>query len=240
MATEKKPAGRAGKKAVGRPRRLDPETIVATARRIIEEEGVAAVSMRRVAKEVGSTPMALYHYVRDKDELLMLTLSGVAATFPRPALPADPRQRLVDTSVHMHGVLAQLPWVLEILALGDLTDKGALWMAEEILESSIACGLTPEQAVRTYRTIWHFVYGNLVFTAAMARREAEPERRWNFPAILTDEDAKELPRLTELAPQWNKLGEYEVREQLEAIIDGLLSRAQRTRTDGPTHPHRLQ
>ncbi|MCM2394151.1 TetR/AcrR family transcriptional regulator [Streptomyces albipurpureus] len=233
MAAEQKPPGDArAKRAVGRPRRLDPETIVATARRIIEEEGVAALSMRRVAREVGVTPMALYHHVRDKDELLMLTLSGTAATFPRPELPADPRERLIDVSVHMHQVLEQLPWVLEILALGDLTDKGALWMVEEILASSIACGLSPEQAVRAYRTIWHFVYGNLVFTAAMARRAAEPERQWNFPTMLTDEDAAQLPRLTELASRWDKVGEYDIREQLAAIIDGLLSRAERPQPGG--------
>lgn len=61
--------------------------MVAIARRIIEEEGVDALSMRRVAKELGSTPMALYHYVQDKDELLMLTLSGTAAAFPVPNCP---------------------------------------------------------------------------------------------------------------------------------------------------------
>ncbi|MFI1885518.1 TetR/AcrR family transcriptional regulator [Streptomyces jumonjinensis] len=216
------------KRSAGRPRRLDPETIVATARRVIEEEGVDAVSMRRIAKEVGSTPMALYHYVRDKDELLLLTLAGVSAAIPRPELPADPRARLVAVSAHMHGVLGRMPWVLKVLALGDLTDKQALWMAEEILGSAMACGLSPARAVHAYRTIWHFVYGDLVFRAAMARRREEPERRRHFPAMLTEDDRAELPHLTALAPRWDELQEYDVTEQLSAIVDGLLSRAHRT------------
>lgn len=117
--------------------------MVATARRIVEEEGVDALSMRRVAKELGSTPMALYHYVQDKDELLMLTLSGTAAAFPRPHLPEDPRERLLAVAVHMHDILSRMPWVLDILALGELTDRNALWMVEEIVDSAIACGLSP-------------------------------------------------------------------------------------------------
>lgn len=117
--------------------------MVATARRIVEEEGVDALSMRRVAKELGSTPMALYHYVQDKDELLMLTLSGTAAAFPRPHLPEDPRERLLAVAVHMHDILSRIPWVLDILALGELTDRNALWMVEEIIDSAITCGLSP-------------------------------------------------------------------------------------------------
>ncbi|MFI2208970.1 TetR/AcrR family transcriptional regulator [Streptomyces sp. NPDC020141] len=213
------------KRSAGRPRRLDPETIVAAARRIIEEEGVDAVSMRRVAKEVGSTPMALYHHVRDKDELLLLTLAGVSAAFPRPELPEDPRARLVTVSLHMHEVLSRVPWVLKVLALGDLTDRQALWIAEEILDSAMACGLSEAQAVAAYRTIWHFVYGDLVFRAARERRAREPDRPRYFPATLTEEDRAELPRLTALAPRWDELQRYDVEEQLTAVVDGLLGRA---------------
>lgn len=216
------------KRRVGRPRRVDTETIVATARRILAEEGVAALSMRRVAKEVGTTPMALYHHVRDKDDLLMLTLSGTAATTPRPELPAEPRERLLAVSLHMHDTLARLPWVVEVLSLGDLTDKGALWMVEEIVGAGIDCGLTSAEAVRAYRTIWHCVYGDLVFRHAMRRRAEDPERKRYFPDMLTEADADELPHLAALAGRWDELtGDYDTERQLGAVIDGLLGRAER-------------
>lgn len=216
------------KKKRGRPSRIDLDTIVGIARRILQEEGVAALSMRRVAKEVGTTPMALYHHVRDKDELLMLTLSGTADSVPRPELPDDPRERLLAVAVHMHGTLARMPWVVEVLSLGDLTDKGALWMVEEIIGCCTTCGLTPSQAVAAYRTIWHCVYGDLVFRQAMARRAQEPDRRRYFPDMLTDADAEELPHLTALADSWLELtAEYDVSTQLAAVIDGLLGPARR-------------
>ncbi|GAB2973492.1 TetR/AcrR family transcriptional regulator C-terminal domain-containing protein [Streptomyces pseudoechinosporeus] len=215
------------RKNVGRPRRIEARQIVDVARRIIQEEGVDAVSMRRVAKEVGTTPMALYHHVRDKDDLLMLTLSGMAATVPRPDLPEDPRDRMLAVTVHMHAVLRQMPWVIEVLGLGDLTDKGALWMTEEIIASGIASGLTPRAAVHAYRTIWHCVYGDLVFRRAMERRAQEPDRKRYFPdALLSEDDATELPHLTSLADHWDELtGDYDITEQLKAIVNGLLAHA---------------
>ncbi|MFG2499930.1 TetR/AcrR family transcriptional regulator [Streptomyces sp. NPDC048441] len=216
------------KKKRGRPSRIDLDTIVDVARRILQEEGVAALSMRRVAKEVGTTPMALYHHVHDKDELLMLTLSGTADSTPRPELPDDPRDRLLAVSLHMHDTLARMPWVVEVLSLGDLTDKGALWMVEEIIGCGIACGLTQAQAVAAYRTIWHCVYGDLVFRQAMARRSAEPDRKRHFPGMITEADATDLPHMTALADRWLELTEaYDVSEQLGAVIDGLLGRARR-------------
>ncbi|MFH8607680.1 TetR/AcrR family transcriptional regulator [Streptomyces sp. NPDC018029] len=222
------PSGGVKKRRVGRPRRIQTETIVEVARRILAAEGVAALSMRRVAKEVGTTPMALYHHVRDKDELLMLTLSGTAAALPRPELPADPRERLLAVSLHMHGMLARMPWVVEVLSLGDLTDKGALWMVEEIVGAGIDCGLTPADAVRAYRTIWHCVYGDLVFRHAMERRAEDPGRKRHFPDLLADVDPAELPHLAALAGRWSELTEdYDVARQLDAVIDGLLGRAQR-------------
>lgn len=222
--TSGRPVGR----PVGRPRRLDPDVMVATARRIVEEEGVAALSMRRVAKELGSTPMALYHYVQDKDELLMLTLSGTAAAFPRPELPEDPRERLVAVAAHMHDIIGRIPWVLDILALGELTDRNALWMVEEIVDCALACGLSPARSVRAYRTIWSYVYGDLVFRRAADRRAENPSRREFFPEMITEGDAAELPRLTEVKDRWREYAaDYETVEELDAIVDGLLGRGTR-------------
>ncbi|MFJ4963096.1 TetR/AcrR family transcriptional regulator [Streptomyces sp. NPDC088729] len=211
---------------VGRPRRLDPDRMVATARRIVEEEGVDALSMRRVAKELGSTPMALYHYVQDKDELLMLTLAGTAADFPRPELPEDPRERMVAVAVHLHDVIGRIPWVLDILALGEPTDRNALWMVEEIVDCALACGLTPARSVRAYRTIWSYVYGDLVLRRAAARRAHSPARRQSFPETLTPKDAAELPRLTAVKDRWRAYAaDYEVAEEIDAVVAGLLTRA---------------
>ncbi|MDV9177918.1 helix-turn-helix domain-containing protein [Streptomyces sp. W16] len=213
----------ARKRAVGRPRRIEAAQIVDVARRILQEEGIEAVSMRRVAKEVGTTPMALYHHVRDKDALLMLTLSGLASTLPRPVLSEDPRERILATTAHMQALLGSMPWLADVLVHGDLLDKGALWMVEEIVDSFIVAGLTPEEAVSGYRTIWYLVLGDLIYRRGVDRRAAEQEHERYFTALVTEEDADELPRLVGLWQRWDELTvSYDLARQLEAVLDGLL------------------
>ncbi|ATL29862.1 hypothetical protein [Streptomyces formicae] len=144
----------------------------------------------------------------------MLTLSGTAATTPRPELPAEPRERLLAVALHMHDTLARLPWVVEEIVGAEGGD----------------CGLAPADAVRAYRTIWHRVYGDLAFRHAMRRRAEEPERKRYFPDMLTEADADELPHLAALAGRWEELTvNYATERQLGAVIDGLLSRAERPR-----------
>src|ERR1700749_1700255 len=51
---------------------LSRERIAATALQIADAEGFEAVSMRRIASELGAGTMTLYHYVKTKDELIAL------------------------------------------------------------------------------------------------------------------------------------------------------------------------
>jgi TetR/AcrR family transcriptional regulator, tetracycline repressor protein len=55
----------------GRPRRIDPESVPRLALAIADREGLKAVTMRRLAAELGVTPMSLYRHFADKDALLV-------------------------------------------------------------------------------------------------------------------------------------------------------------------------
>src|ERR1700693_1483386 len=69
--------------ALGRPG-LTREAVVARALEIGTAEGLEAVSLRRLAQELGVTPMALYRHVRDKQDLINamaeLTMEGLDLT----------------------------------------------------------------------------------------------------------------------------------------------------------------
>ncbi len=64
-----------------RPRSLNIESIVVEAVRIVRSQGVAGLTMRSVATGLGVTPMAIYYYVADKDELLGLVVARVSESF---------------------------------------------------------------------------------------------------------------------------------------------------------------
>lgn len=81
VSTEEKPGRRGPRQA------KSPAEIAAVAIALADADGVDAVTMRRVAQELGVSPMALYTYVPGKAELLDLMLDTVYATMPRSAPP---------------------------------------------------------------------------------------------------------------------------------------------------------
>ncbi|MEU7019609.1 TetR/AcrR family transcriptional regulator [Streptomyces sp. NPDC046203] len=215
----------APRKTLGRPPRISREEVVTTARRIVDAEGVGKLTMRRLAAEVGSTPMALYHHVRSKEQLLVLLLDDYAArALHRPELPAQPRERVVVAAAAIHEALAACPWVVEVLTADDLMSASALWFVEQIVDGLVAGGLTPERAVHGYRAIWYYTAGEIVVRTTAARRRADDDRATYREQVFADLDPGELPRLTQLSGQWASLtAEDTYLDGLRALVDGLLA-----------------
>ncbi|MGY1745853.1 TetR/AcrR family transcriptional regulator [Blastococcus sp. SYSU D00695] len=102
----------------GRAPGLTVEAITRAAIRVADAEGLAAVSMARVAAEVGSAPMSLYRYVASKDELLLL-MSDVALDDPPAVLPGeDWRERLTAWAHAVLGMMRAHPWYREVPLTG--------------------------------------------------------------------------------------------------------------------------
>ena len=219
------PQPSAPRKTLGRPPRISREEVVETARRIVAEEGVDRLTMRRLATEVGSTPMALYHHVRNKEELLVLLLDDYAArTLRRPELPADPRERVVVAANAIHEALAGCPWLVEVLTADDLLSTSALWFVEQIVDGLMAGGLSPQRAVHGYRAIWYYTAGEIVVRVTAARRRADDDRATDRERVFADLDADELPRLAQVADNWGPLtAEDTYLDGLRALVDGLLA-----------------
>jgi AcrR family transcriptional regulator len=210
-----------GARGPGRPARLSREAVVAAAEAIVAREGIDALTMRRVARELRSSPMAIYRHVRDKDELLVLLLDRLADRLPRPALPADPRARLVRLWRLLYDGLDEHPWVVEVLVKGHLMARSVLWVMEEILAAFVAAGLTHGEAAFAYRTAWQFTVGALTIRHGLARTAASGRPRFQL-SVVTGADPAEVPTLAAAAPHWSQRWDFD--EGLSAVLDGLLRR----------------
>lgn len=215
-------------RGVGRPPRLSLEAIVAAAGRILATEGLEKLSMRRLAGELDSTPMALYHHVRDKDELLVHVMEAQARTMPRPEFPADPRERLVAASTLLYELLAERPWIIEVLTGDDLIGPSALWIVEEMVAAAVDCGRTDDEAFFVYRTIWFYIVGDLIVRVTGARRRARAGTVHQDEVVVQLEAASH-PRLAAIAGRWPDLNARDThRQALAAIVNGLLPPAGRS------------
>jgi AcrR family transcriptional regulator len=98
-----------------RSRGLSRRQIVDTALKIADEEGLAEVSIRRIARELRSGAMSLYHYFDSRDELLDLMGDSVAAEMLVPELPKDWRPALHAIAEQTRATFLNHPWMLATL-----------------------------------------------------------------------------------------------------------------------------
>jgi AcrR family transcriptional regulator len=103
----------------GRPPRIDRAGIVAAAEGIVLREGIDALTVRRVADELGTSAMALYRHVADKNALLVLVLNELYRRLPQPRLPKDPRRRVLALWRFLRDGLSRYPWVVQALVHSD-------------------------------------------------------------------------------------------------------------------------
>ncbi len=209
----------------GRPPRFSREKVIAAAQRLVERDGPEGLTMRRVAEELGSSPMSIYRHVRDKDELLVLLLDRLASELPRPRLPREPRARTARACRAMRDGLAEHPWVVDVLAGGELIAPSILWLMEEIVAGFVACGLSPAQAAAGYRAVWQFTVGELIIQRGLDRVAASGRRPFVLD-VLTGVDPDQLPTLAAVAEYWapaRRRDSYDT--GITALIDGLLAGA---------------
>lgn len=97
---------------------LSRDQIGQTAVKIADAEGFDAVSMRRVARELGVGTMSLYHYVRNKDELLTLMWNVVMGglVLPESELTGNWRRALSKIARVSRQAFKDHPWIFEAMS----------------------------------------------------------------------------------------------------------------------------
>src|SRR5258708_18749185 len=94
---------------------LSLERIVQAASRVAARDGLGAVSMSRVAGELGASTMSLYRYVSAKDELVKLMVDAAYGTPPAAGTPDEGwRDALSRWAWALRGSFRRHPWVVRI------------------------------------------------------------------------------------------------------------------------------
>lgn len=184
------------------------------------------MTLRRVAKDLGTSPMGLYRHVANKEDMLALVLDRLASRLPRPQLPPDPRQRLTLLWRLLHDGLSAHEWTVEVLSAGTLIGPSALWHIERILQALCDAGLEPGRAADCYLATWHYTVGQLGVRGATARhsREADGVRPYAL-RVLEEVDPADSPLLASLGDHWSRARQRDgYPEGLERLLDGWLAR----------------
>ena len=141
--------GRRGPGRRGPRRGLSVDDIVAAAIRVADAEGLNAVSMARVAKELGFTTMSLYRYVASKDELLQLMWNGSAQGAEDLKMEGDGwRPQLRSWAIVQREMLDRHPWITQMPMATPPLAPNSLAFVERGLEALDGIGLRDDDKLR--------------------------------------------------------------------------------------------
>ncbi|MFJ9695322.1 TetR/AcrR family transcriptional regulator C-terminal domain-containing protein [Kitasatospora sp. NPDC101183] len=154
---------------------LGRERIVEAAVRLADEEGLAALSMRRVATELGVATMSLYHHVPGKDELLRLMTGVCFAELPLPAAPPPGhwREGLEAVARLQWAIYRRHPWLASTMSFTrPVMVVDAAMHTERSMAVLAGLGLSGEETAQAAVAQAAFVCG----LAVHFEREAQEEQ----------------------------------------------------------------
>jgi AcrR family transcriptional regulator len=200
------------------------ERITAAALGILEAEGADALTMRRLANELGTGPASLYRHVAGRDELIVLIVDRVLGEITETAVAGLDWRQVADSTArrfrsHLLAHRAVVPLISGAQMLGPSSMRGR----DFAIRVFVGAGLVPADAVCAYQAIVHFTVANVQLEvraaahtsherAVLARlfREQDPERH---PAVVEHADV--------IAAQ-DSDAEFDF--GLRAILDGIACR----------------
>src|SRR5918992_339106 len=182
---------------------LTPRTVVEVALTLAESGGLGALTIRRLAKELGVTPMALYWHFRSKDELLD---AMAARIFEEVDLSVDAsaawQEQLRALLGSMLGVLRARPSTAILLSTRTASSEGSLRATEVVLDVLRRGGFSPAEATQIARhalsTVVNLVSGE---PGVVAREESGEllDARRRARLFLESLPPERYPRLVEAA-----------------------------------------
>ena len=211
------------------------EQIADQALAIADAEGLDAVSMRRVAAELGVGTMTLYHYVRTKDDLWSLMGDRIMGELlvPDAELPLDDwRTAITAIARNSKGVFDRHPWVFTAMEGGRMGPNG-LRHFEQSLAAVASTGADAASRLEIIALVDDFVFGYALRRAQDQQERIDEVWMQAAEAYVTEQlETGEYPYLEALLGDgdrratWDRLAELahgsdRFEHGLEAMLDGI-------------------
>lgn len=229
---------------------LSVDKIVRTAIAIADADGLDAVSMQRVAGDLGYTTMSLYRYIPSKEQLIEVMLDTATETPPESAAPGAHWRTEIEAWVQrVWDVYQRHPWMVRVQISGPPAGPNNLAALEAVLRPLSRAGLDGVELISTAVFLLGVIrelartsldISNAQEQAGITATEAEE----GFATVLrTYLDNEHFPILAKLvsngvfdpagAPEDGGLG-LDLNFGVQRLLDGIESYTRSRRSD-PTH-----
>ncbi|MQA06994.1 MAG: TetR family transcriptional regulator [Pseudonocardiaceae bacterium] len=178
---------------------LDRAQIVTAALDLARREGLAALTIRRLAAETGASRMALYRHVPDKEALLEMVANAIAdhEIIPEEARHGPWSRRLRHLAHGMRGQAVRYPGLADLIMTRGNHGPGGLRLAETILDILADAGLGEDATARFY-----LIFVDIVLGRAHRETHGDPTTpQRNAALFAAAESDDDVPRLRALTPR---------------------------------------
>ncbi|MGH9588358.1 MAG: TetR/AcrR family transcriptional regulator [Acidobacteriaceae bacterium] len=225
LAWARKPAPTHGPKPS-----LSADHITRVAIRLVDREGLAALTMQRLAREVGLTTMALYRYFPGKADVVARMIDSAVDPpfhFGRPSSPWN--KRLKEWARRCLAIYKVHPWFLEATAArqSPMGPNELLWM-EAALAMLAESGLRPKERHHAFLAIVGHVRGHATFQQIRTSSGAGAQRARELAQWLQS-DAERYPILLDALRSgvFNESVDGAFNFGIDCILDGIRAKGDR-------------
>ena len=203
----------------GRPR-VTRERVLEAALELADEEGLAALTMRRIGRALDVEGMALYNHVANKDDILDGIVERVLAEIPLPSPGGEWRGEMRERAAAARRVFLRHPWAIGLLeARYGGSSPARLSYFDAVLGCLRDAGFSAVLSMRAFSIIDSFVYGFILQELSLPFDDTESLEEVGEDLLRQMADA--YPHLTEATVQAMEAG-WDYSEQFDFGLDLIL------------------
>jgi AcrR family transcriptional regulator len=202
--------------------RIDREGVLRGAVEVADRGGLAALTIRSLADEIGVKPMTVYHYVKNKEEILDGIVDTVFSEIELPTVGGDWRTELTRRARSAREVLRRHPWAIPLLESRTSPGPATLRHHDAVLGTLRAGGFSAAGTAHAYALLDAFLYGHVVQEASLpfegpeGPTEVEPQVRASMSL------AGDFPHLTEMMASYYLQPGYDFADEFQVGLDAVL------------------
>lgn len=210
--------------------RLNRQRLVDAALEVARERGLDGVTMREVARRTDSTPMAAYHHVADRAELIRLVVEEIGARLELGHDGEDWDVRLRIWAHEIRAALGEYPGTAGWLLVNPPAGPHALVILETALAALVDAGLDESDAAECYMALanWVLCRCDVEDQRRLAGAGTEERRQQEFAELIAGAEPEQVPLSRRLAQEFARLTpDVAFDAGLDLVLDGIRARMRR-------------
>lgn len=207
-------------------RPLSRQRIVKTALKIADQEGVAGLSMRRLASKLKVEAMSLYYHFKNKDEILDELVDLIFAEIDWSPTPDTPWQEAMNQRAHaVRAILLKHTWAIGMLESRKNPGPATLRHHDAVLGCLLQADFSPVLVAHSYAVLDSFIYGFVQQELAIPA-QSDDELQEMATSMAQSMPTTTFPHLQTMTAQHYSKPDYSFAAEfdfgLELIIAGLM------------------